>query len=99
MSTQHTPGPWKFILSESGVRNNGGFICFLPKPTRYTGQDQRYEEETKEWECNALLIAAAPELLEALQGFVEIGKRNMENPKYDGYFEAARAAISKATGN
>lgn len=34
------------------------------------------------------------ELLEALKGIIEIGKRDMSNPKYDGCFNAARAAIA-----
>ena len=44
------------------------------------------------------LHAAAPALLEALVGIVEIGKRCLTNEKYDGYFEAARAAIAQAKG-
>ena len=36
------------------------------------------------------------ELLEALKGIIEIGKRDMSNPKYDGCFNAARAAIAEA---
>src|SRR5208283_4636260 len=39
---------------------------------------------------------AAPDLLAALKGILEIGKRDMRNPKYDGYFETAKAAIAKA---
>jgi len=67
---KHTPAPWKSAFrlnNERGVRNSGGFICFLPKPHRYSGQDERYENELKEYEANAKLIAAAPELLEALE--------------------------------
>jgi hypothetical protein len=36
-------------------------------------------------------------LLEALEGIISIGKRDMTNPKYDVYFESAKAAIKKAT--
>lgn len=36
-------------------------------------------------------------LREALEGILDIGKRDMTNPKYDGYFEAARAALTPAT--
>ena len=32
-------------------------------------------------------------LRHALQGILEIGKRDTSNPKYDGYFEEARLAI------
>jgi hypothetical protein len=31
----------------------------------------------------------------ALQGILDIGKRDMTNPKYDGYFEAARQALTQ----
>ena len=38
------------------------------------------------------------ELLEALDGIISIGKRDLTNEKYDGYFESARAAIRAAKG-
>lgn len=47
---------------------------------------------------DARLMAASPDLLEALAGIVEIGKRDLSNPKYDGYFRMAREAINKARG-
>jgi hypothetical protein len=34
-------------------------------------------------------------LRDALQGIIEIGKRDLSNPKYDGYFESARAALAR----
>lgn len=34
-------------------------------------------------------------LREALQGILEIGKRDMTNPKYDGYFEKAQQALKE----
>lgn len=52
---------------ERGVRSKGGYICFLPKPNHYSGQDKRYEEELSENKANAKLIAAAPDLYEALK--------------------------------
>ena len=63
---KHTQGPWTstFTLKkERGVRSEGGFICFLPKPSHYAGQDERYENELEESKANATLIAAAPDLL------------------------------------
>jgi hypothetical protein len=38
-----------------------------------------------------LLVQAA----ECLQNIIEIGKRDMSNPKYDGYFEEAREVLQK----
>lgn len=34
-------------------------------------------------------------LREALQGILDIGKRDMSNPKYDGYFATAREALKE----
>ena len=47
---------------------------------------------------NDIINNDRPELLEALEGILGIGKRNMSNPKYDGYFDEARQAIAKAKG-
>jgi len=61
----HSKGKWESTfnsIKERGVRNSGGFICFLPKPSHYSGQDERYERELKENKANAELIARAPEL-------------------------------------
>jgi hypothetical protein len=65
----------------------------------YSRPDDDVETPSREVAtANARLIAAAPDLLEALQGILEIGKRDTTNPKYDGYFEVARAALLKARG-
>jgi hypothetical protein len=71
-NTKHTPGEWEFRKWDGekwpekrwsvGIKeNNGKAICISPQ----------YEYETEESEANAQLIAAAPELLEALQAIVE----------------------------
>ena len=44
--------------------------------------------------------ADAQATVEALQGILDIGKRDMTNTKYDGYFEAAEAALrQRASGS
>ena len=35
---------------------------------------------------------------EALDGLLSIGKRDLTNPKYDGYFEECRSALSALRG-
>ena len=57
-----------------GVRNTGGYICFMRKVSCYPGQDERYKTEIKESNDFAELFANAPEtkqqrdeLLEALK--------------------------------
>lgn len=95
MSTKHTPGPWNvdgiFICDDAGDR----IVAEVPK---------MYDENDL---ANARLIAAAPELLEALQGLVRVNEEHNQsfievigkplNWK-DDYLEAARAAIRKALG-
>ena len=58
-----TPGKWVTSLTldkVEGVRTEHGFVCMLPKPLHYTGQDARYKAELEETADNARLIAAAP---------------------------------------
>lgn len=86
----HTPGPWKAEYSEG---DEWEVLAGANLPIAYiSGWAGRSAK------VNARLIAAAPDLLAALAGIIEIGKRDMTNPKYDAYFEEARAAIAKAEG-
>lgn len=41
------------------------------------------------------LAAAYKEVYKALEQIISIGKRDMSNPKYDGFFETARAALKE----
>ena len=55
-------GPWIStfgLKKQRGVRNSGGFICFLTAPNHYSGQDERYEEELADRKCDSDLIAEA----------------------------------------
>jgi len=46
-----------------------------------------------------LSIRENQKLRAALEGIISIGKRDLTNPKYDGYFEAAREALNNSTKN
>ena len=62
MNTQHTPGPWH--------HDDYGHICAGPNVIGevYTFElNDKQRDEYLPWEANAKLIAAAPELLDALQ--------------------------------
>lgn len=50
-----------------------------------------------EMEANARLIAAAPELYEALDGLLAVVNVRIDDPR-TAQFDAARAALAKATG-
>ncbi|HXJ14353.1 MAG TPA: hypothetical protein VNH19_18915 [Candidatus Limnocylindrales bacterium] len=81
----HTPGPSTLSPAGRYVRYEGirgPNICDLDV---FGGTEQ-------EARANARLIAAAPDLLAALQAVVRVADRKTDE------FDAARAAIAKATG-
>ena len=80
--SKHTPGPWH-TAGEQGVQIRGA-------------KDQIAKVWTmrgNEWKANARLIAAAPDLLEALQDMV-----SDHASLSDATLAFARAAIAKAAG-
>lgn len=98
MSVQHTPGPWKAYPIEM---NHG--LPYTPVAANtllakvYSEAFGDYEQS----EANARLVAAAPDLLEALRRVVNDWVAPDGLPFEDGEMpalDAARAAISKATG-
>lgn len=87
---KHTPGPWSYW---NGICSPGGRVTqdetgtHIAIPTVYANAQLT--------DANARLIAAAPELLEALKSVLDMvssGKTSL------GLVEYARSAIAKATG-
>jgi len=84
---KHTPGPWvathangnDFIVKAGDIEVVAGCGCY-GSPYMRGNPD-----------ADARLIAAAPDLLEALQGVLRVADRATDE------FDAARAAIAKAT--
>lgn len=98
METKHTPGPWEFTDNALvGPKIDDKPIWLRPVILR---------SEVGVSDANARLIAAAPELLEALRGMMDayMDLCDENEPNYRSYefrqskWEAARAAIAKATG-
>jgi hypothetical protein len=84
--SKHTPGPWSFR------RNYDGSLDFFAEDgTRVILCNARLVNQ----DANARMIAAAPELLESLQGLMHEWTTPTE---YLDAAKAARAAITKATG-
>ena len=77
-----TPGPWKLTEFDQGfiVSDKNGELV----ETVYAG------------EPNACLIAAAPEMYEALKAFVEAYEKSLQLEKTDVALRLAKAALSKA---
>jgi uncharacterized NAD-dependent epimerase/dehydratase family protein len=100
---KHTPGPWTALPEECDnpyVRIRGTRLGrrFKIANVMNAGYDDQHEREVEETRANAALIAAAPELLEALQEVFMIGDRLVSDVYGYEFKEKARAAIAKATG-
>ena len=99
MSAKHTPGPW---LTDRGNVHTGQIATI-----HHCLNNDWVEIWTDKWaetglgegeqEANARLIAAAPELLDALTEIVAAADGDGWK-QLDATFAAARAAIAKATG-
>lgn len=99
MKIDHTPGPWH-------VGGKGGTIVYsgdgyaVANCTVYHGVHKSGESE-----ANACLMAAAPDLFEALQNLVELAEVAMKEANRDGAeynieaeLSEARQAINEAKG-
>ena len=102
--TQHTPGPWTLGNAQDCSRNHA--ICAGPQViARVLG---RGYPPGKGWseitQANARLIAAAPQLLEALRSFIvnlnAVGENHFRKDWPDLYHcgVKARAAIKATKG-
>lgn len=93
---KHTPGPWHI------GRGADGLPIIHTAPDTFSSSGQGVAHVCKRTMCqehtaNARLIAAAPEMYEALRALIERSDAN----DGDGLlvaFDAARAAIAKAEG-
>lgn len=96
---KHTLGPWYCDLKRRNTPN-----LFIQTQKDYIAEICIFTEKQnmEEQEANARLIAAAPDLLVALQNLVEIANDLIErnhscNEVAYAYLEEAREVISRAT--
>ncbi len=96
--TRHTPGPWQHI---GGDGRKERWIGDKDAVTLCVVESARYRYDPDELEANARLIAAAPEMLEALKWCVEtFDGLAAVYPSLDNErgFARAKAVIKKAKG-
>jgi len=97
MSAQHTPAPWR-VTAAKIMAGNGRAICLI--------ENRKLHEGFQESSANALLMAASPDLLAALQAvweffepvYVSAMAEDTERTAQDELMDTVRAAIAKATG-
>ena len=99
MSNKHTPGPWR----KSIPVGHGKASTILDSSREQYRLADVYWTPSGDGEANARLIAAAPELLEALQAIdskarlraAQVGGKCVEYIVDREWIDAARAAIAK----
>lgn len=105
METKHTPGPWTAHYAASDALFVGPPDGDAPVICDLVSRLDQYDEETKTYTqvfqdedlANAHLIAAAPDLLEALKSLMEAASDGSASALLKPMFEAA-TAIAKAEG-
>ena len=111
---KHTPGPWRALCLKKytrvmrdsqgkGDETGGVQICHIAGPE----EDDIREWNGERWEADARLMAASPEMVDALNGMVGLIQLLCARPDVSADFvtmaqnnhrvEAARTAIAKAT--
>jgi hypothetical protein len=93
----HTPGPWD-VYAGTMIEREGMLLATVPESSQMCPPDGR--DMFWETRANARLIAAAPELLEALEDCVESLSRlrNADGAYRVTCLQQVRAAIAKAKG-
>jgi hypothetical protein len=111
---KHTPGPWQYSADNHAQRHffevldRNGFCIYRAEVyahERREGNDKETIAELDRAEANARLVAAAPNLLEALVAILDAGKiAGVFGPCEEAgklpaaLYREGRAAITKATG-
>ena len=90
----HTPGPWNCNRSSASGYD---IVCSENSPTDVCVISRR-DKTTGEIDANARLIAAAPDLIEALRAVVATEIYLPDHPQRQAAYRNARAAIAKAEG-
>lgn len=96
--SKHTPGPWEFDGEYVWADAVRGYVADPNTDDMTSGRGLAKLDAPEMIKANGYLIAAAPELLEALQTMV----MHAQSPDFDGApsdaaLEQAIAAIAKAT--
>ena len=94
--SKHTPGPWQV---SAGAVDNPRLIVENDLALPICAMSLRgVHGDTRRMEANARLIAAAPELLEALEMAEDRIESERRSGEFDPLLRDIRAVISKATG-
>lgn len=97
MHAKHTKTPWDLACDSYSKVQHSRKACVYAN-TKGNNGDRivTIAGRIENWDDAAFIVRACnahEALVAALQGIIEVGKRDLSNPKYDGYFEAAKQAL------
>ena len=104
MSTKHTPGPWSCDVANqpiivNGPDDSGNIVALVyDKDCAPFMGDANHQYHVEVAAANARLIAAAPDLLAALDYMVAAQGKPFDHADRRASMTAARAALAKAKG-
>jgi hypothetical protein len=90
----HTPGPWSAVGAFIENRNTGTAVC----KTMCRFNNEGHFPVEVEADANARLIAAAPELAEALTNLLACSGKHYAHPAFIKARDDARAILVKLEG-
>jgi len=94
---KHTPGPWVILLDDDAIEIVGNADeRSVPVADIMLDEHTSFAPQMIEAVANANLIAAAPDLLEALENLLAVHEGQGGTKYHAG--DIARAAIAKAKG-
>jgi hypothetical protein len=97
--TQHTPGPWAITKGAYGALHVGPAKLDHPGRDRMAYTTQRGRDLLAQREADAALIAAAPDMLAALQDIMAESSRDDDDHDVIATIQGiCRAIITKAKG-
>ena len=103
MSNQFTAGPWEVVGEGLKIKPARHDLYFAPIAEAFPviewdeGDGNWRKAKHVEAHANARLIAAAPDLLEALRDLLVLAQAHYPIPAAKGEIVRARTAIAKAT--
>lgn len=100
--TKFTPGPW--VAVDEGRGRDRNWCVMVPEESRFGPYIATIHNTADHAKANAHLIAAAPELYEALEAVLDLRENTspfggeLQADRIDRTIEAASAALAKARG-
>jgi hypothetical protein len=97
MGTSHTPGPWYCLTNRSPGQKQDHIVRSTPAKCEVARASEQFMARGERI-ANARIIAAAPDMLDALRALTHVRDAYLGGKAYDAAHINALKAIAKAEG-